>query len=298
MLRFAPYYQAAPWGGRRLAEELGRTLPEGPIGEAWELCDLDERQSLVAQGPLAGSSLGELWRAGGLGGTARGEFPFLLKWLDTREWLSVQVHPSGEACARLGHGKPKTEAWYVARAEPGAVLLAGHYPGLDPATLKQAAQGGTLRKWLHEVAPRAGDMLLIAAGTLHAVGPGFLLLEVQEPSDTTFRVYDWGRLGLDGQPRALHLEAAAASVAYQRPGPPKVSRREVVGPRFAMRLMQAGAQAPAGALRVWVADGDALLASERGETALRAGDVVVAEADDGLIGVQGGACLLLGEALR
>ncbi|MBI3179316.1 MAG: class I mannose-6-phosphate isomerase, partial [Deltaproteobacteria bacterium] len=211
------------------------------------------------------------------------------------DWLSVQVHPSAEACARLGHGTAKTEAWYVAHAEAGAVLLAGHYPGLDPATLRLAAQGGTLRKWLYELAPRPGDMLLVVAGTLHAVGPGFLLLEVQEPSDTTYRLYDWGRHGLDGQPRPLHVEEAVASLAYERAGPPRASRHEVAGPRFAMRIMHTGAETAPGPLRVWAADRGAVLESERGETPLRAGDVVVAETADGVVRVKSGACLLLSE---
>src|SRR2546428_5418881 len=131
MLRFETYYRPAPWGGRRLAEELGRTLPEGPIGEAWELVDLAERQSRVAEGEQRGQTLGELWRAGGLGGSAKGAFPFLLKWIDTHDWLSVQVHPDAQACAKLGSGAPKSEAWFIAHAEPGAVMLLGHYPGLD-----------------------------------------------------------------------------------------------------------------------------------------------------------------------
>src|SRR5687767_2050618 len=117
MLRFKPHYKPAIWGGRRLADELGRNLPDGPIGESWELVEIEGHESVVGRGSLEGKKLGELWRSGALGGSAKGAFPFLLKWLDTSQRLSVQVHPDDAAAKKLG-GHPKTEAWFIAQNDP------------------------------------------------------------------------------------------------------------------------------------------------------------------------------------
>jgi mannose-6-phosphate isomerase len=296
MLRFEPKYKNVTWGGRRLQEEFGRVLPEGLVGESWELVSMDGTESVVAQGPHQGRALGELWREGVLGGSAQGCFPFLLKWLDASAKLSVQVHPDADACAALGKGKPKTEAWYVAYADPKAVLHAGHYPGLDALSLKQAAQSGTLHKWLYETYPRRGDFYTLKAGTLHAVGAGVLLLEVQEPSDTTYRLYDWGRVGPDGVGRPLHLEEAAASVRYERHGGLQASRQGALGPRFMMRVLGHGAEIPAQYLRVFVAGmGPASLACDAGVVDLQPGDVVVAEREDSLVKVVHGQVVFVTE---
>lgn len=296
MLRFAPSYKPAPWGARRLEELFERSLPDGPIGESWELCERPEHHSVVVQGAQEGKLLGDLWRSGALGGTARGRFPFLLKWLDTRELLSVQVHPDAAACERMGTGDPKTEAWFVAHREPKARIFVGHYPGLDAMTLQTASAGGTIAKWLYETSPRVGDMLLVNAGTLHAVGEGFVLLEVQQPSDTTYRVYDWDRVGLDGKPRALHLEQAAACIHFERYGPPRIQRERVQGPQFAMQRLAPGATMPADDLRVLAACEDsAVLRSESGTVSLKPGDIVVAERTDGAVSLASGQCLLLSE---
>lgn len=296
MLELAPKYKNAPWGGRRLAEELGRQLPDGPVGESWELADFDEHQTPVRSGPHEGASLGELWRQGLLGGSGQGEFPFLLKWLDTQGDLSVQVHPSEEACAQLTGARPKSEAWLIASADPGARILIGHYPGLDAATLQLAARGGTIHKWMYEVHPKPGDMLMVEPGTLHAIGAGYLLLEVQQPSDTTYRVYDWGREGLDGQPRELHLEEAAACVNYHDARVPRPTRSEVVGPTFKMRRIPLGLTLPARELRVLVADTEPLvLRSAQQQVVLQPGDVRVAEVADGDITVAEGQGVWISE---
>lgn len=296
MLRFTPYYQPAIWGGRRLGDAFGRQLPEGRIGESWELVELPERHSEVAAGPRAGSKLGDLWRQGALGGSAAGPFPFLLKWIDAAESLSVQVHPDEAACARLGHGRPKTEAWYVVEAEPNGVLLIGHYPGLDAASLRQAVLGGTMHKWLYETRPRPGDTFLLLAGTIHAIGAGLLLLEVQQPSDTTFRIYDFGRVGVDGKPRTLHLDEAAASIDYRRQAPPRALRQGAVGPCFSMRPATLGAAVAPGPLRVFAADrGAAALDTGRGLVPLARGEVVVCEPDDGEVTLAQGSAVYLSE---
>ncbi|OGQ79310.1 MAG: hypothetical protein A2289_06820 [Deltaproteobacteria bacterium RIFOXYA12_FULL_58_15] len=296
MLRFEPEYKMVPWGGRRLEDEFGRTLPDGPVGESWELVDLENHKSCVAQGPHMGKTLGELWRAGAMGGSAKGAFPFLLKWLNSENKLSVQVHPDESACENVEGAQPKTESWFVAHTEPGATLLLGHYPGIDPATLRQAALGGTVHKWLYEVAPRVGDMFHIPAGTLHAMGAGFVVLEVQQPSDTTYRVYDWGRVGLDGEPREIHLDQAIKAVHFERAGTPKAQRQEVIGPCYVMRYVRGGLELPAGPLRVLVAHSGAVgLATEKGDVTLEYGDVAVAEPSDGKIRIASGGTLLLTE---
>lgn len=296
MLRFSPYYEPKPWGGQRLQQLLGRDLPEGPIGEAWELSEVGQRHSIVCSGPLQGKTLGELWRTGALGGSGSGQFPFLLKWLDTHQWLSVQVHPTEAGCQKLGHGAPKTEAWCLAHVEHEAAILAGHYPGLDAATLRMAARGGTLRKWLYEVRPRSGEMILLPAGALHALGPGLVVLEVQQPSDTTFRVYDWGRTDANGEPRAMHLEEALATVGYDSAKPPASSRGPVCGPTFKMETVVDGRTLPSGPLRVLAAHlGPARVSYQGGEETLERGDVVVVEPADGDISLVSGTCVWLTE---
>lgn len=290
MLRFVPEYHAAAWGGRRLHDELGRKTPDGPIGESWELVDMDGHQSKTANG----DAIRTLWQSGKLGGSAKGVFPFLLKWLDTTEWLSVQVHPDEDGCQSMGRGDPKSEAWFVAKADNDAKLLAGHHPGLDLPTLKQAADSGSIVKWMYELAPRAGDMIMVSAGTLHAIGPGYLILEVQQPSKTTYRVHDWGRVGLDGKPRELHLDEALQSVCIHRTGAPVITRARVDGPCFTMEsVTDAKSPVDPRALRVFAAARDRVtLQHERGTETLRIGDIVVAEPEDGWIHVEGHAVVL------
>jgi mannose-6-phosphate isomerase len=292
MLRFVPEYHAAAWGGRRLADELGRKTPDGPIGESWELVDMDGHQTKTADG----RDINTLWRSGALGGSARGVFPFLLKWLDTTGWLSVQVHPDEDGCRAMGRGAPKSEAWYVAKADANAKLLCGHHAGLDLKTLEQAATSGSIVKWLYELAPRPGDMVMVKAGTLHAIGPGYLILEVQQPSKTTYRVYDWGRVGLDGKPRELHLSESLQSVCINRTGSPEITRERVVGPCFTMQAMaDTKCTLDPKALRVFAATGKVALQHQRGINDLRFGDVIVAEPADGDVHIEG-SCVVLSEA--
>ena len=296
MLRFKPYYKTKPWGGRRIAERFGRELPDGPIGEAWELVDLPDRESEVASGPRAGEKLGELWRSGALGGSAVGDFPFLLKWLDTNEIMSVQVHPDEEFCRNTRLGQPKTEAWYICHAEHKSKLLVGNYPGLDPTTLKQAAERGSLKKWMYEASPRPGDIYLVEAGTMHAIGAGFLILEVQQPSDTTFRIHDWGRLDSEGQPRDLNLDEAAACIRYNRFDLPQPTRDTVTGPCFKLDVLQMGSALPAEGLRVVVAEkSPTRLIVDEEVCELGAGEVVVMEPSEREVTLGLGSCVLVTE---
>lgn len=296
MIRFVPHNQPALWGGRKLETVFGRALPQGPIGESWELVELPEQHTKAKDGPHAGKALGDLWRAGTFGGSKRGPFPFMLKWIDAADTLSVQVHPDEAACERMKKGRPKTEAWYVVQRDEGAKLLMGHHAGLDAKTLSLAASNNTLGKWLYEIEPNIGDMYLLKAGTIHAIGRGHLLLEVQQSSDTTYRINDWGRVGIDGKPRQLHLEEASACIHYDRVGPVVAERKQVRGPCFVMTPLCEGARVGVGGLRVFVADhGPVTVRGDNLEMQLAHGDVVIAEPRDGPLSFVGGSCVLLTE---
>jgi len=219
-LRFQPIYQERVWGGRALASTLGRTLPEnGPIGESWEIVDRPEANSTVAAGARAGTRLRTLIEqdtAAVMGPQWRPEWPFpiLVKWLDCRERLSLQVHPPASVAPSL-NGEPKTENWYIVEATPDAALLAGLRPGASRAAFESALRANTgLEDMLCRLPVRAGDSLFVPSGRLHAIDAGNLILEIQQNSDTTYRVYDWGRVGLDGKPRQLHIDQSLASIDF------------------------------------------------------------------------------------
>ncbi len=222
-LRFEPFLRPMVWGGRRLAEVLGKRLETaGPHGESWELSDHPLHRSRVAEGPLAGTSLRGLMEtdaAGLLGPAARqhSTFPWLVKFLDAEDWLSVQVHPDTDAVGRLWPGEgSKTEAWFVLDARPGSKIFAGLKPGVDEKRLRAALAGGTVTDCLHQFAPRAGECVFLPAGTVHAVGGGVLMAEVQQTSDATFRLYDWDRRDAQGQMRTLHVEEAMACIHWDK----------------------------------------------------------------------------------
>jgi mannose-6-phosphate isomerase len=221
ILRLVPLLKPLVWGGRRLETSLGRALPEGvAVGESWEIVDLEGEQSIVADGAFAGASLGELRRdhAAALLGAVPpldGRFPLVLKFIDARETLSVQVHPGPAACARIGRGaRPKTEAWYVMAAEPGAVLYLGLAPGTDRRAFEAALAAGDVARLLRRIEVEAGEIVHVPTGTVHAIGGGILLAEVQQSSDTTYRVFDWNRVGTDGRPRQLHVAEALDSIGF------------------------------------------------------------------------------------
>jgi mannose-6-phosphate isomerase len=228
-LNFKPVYQERVWGGRALEAFLGRKLPgTAPVGESWELVDRPEAQSIVTNGPWAGNTLREVLLAHGaeiMGPVWPKErpFPILVKWLDCRERLSLQVHPPVGVAARFG-GEPKTENWYVARAEPGAAVLAGLKPGVDAARFRAALKDNTAESLVHRLPTAAGDSILIHSGVMHAIDGGNLILEIQQNSDTTYRVYDWGRVGLDGKPRAMHVEQSMASLEANTAAAPRLLR--------------------------------------------------------------------------
>lgn len=208
------------WGGRWLGERLGKPLPDtGPVGESWEISPLEGSESVAENAPWTGQTLSELWRGHpswrGRVFRDRHEFPWLIKWLDCRDNLSLQVHPDAAASLRLcGVSRPKTEAWIVAHAEPTARIWAGCRPGTTADEFARRLDDGTLAECLHAFAPRAGDCVFLPAGTLHAAGGGLLMAEIQQPSDFTFRLFDWNRLDTNGRPRELHRAAGLESLHW------------------------------------------------------------------------------------
>ncbi len=208
-LKLQPALHVKVWGGRKLATLMNKTLPTAePYGESWEVHD----SALVLNGALRSESLGELTRRYGAELIGKGErpdggFPLLAKLLDADEWLSIQVHPNDRQARELENApRGKTEAWVVLQAEAGAKLVIGLQPGTSREEIAEAIGSGQLEDFLVYAEVKAGDVLYIPANTVHALGPGILLYEIQQSSDITYRLYDWGRMGLDGQPRDLHID--------------------------------------------------------------------------------------------
>ena len=217
-LRFEPFLQPRVWGGDRLPRLLGRSTSPEPIGEAWTTSDHPVHRSIVADGSRKGESLRSLMEhqsAELVGSRTESRFPWLVKFLDCNELLSVQVHPDPAAVARLVPGEgSKTEAWFILDVEPGARVWAGLKAGVDEAKLRAALANKTVADCLHTFVPKPGDCVFLPAGTVHAVGGGVLMAEIQETSDVTFRLYDWDRVDAQGHGRQLHLEEAIASIHW------------------------------------------------------------------------------------
>ena len=222
-LRFEPIFKSMLWGGRRLPTFLNRQPPhDDPIGEAWVLSDVEGHSSRVVDGPLAGVTLRDLLLrepARILGSTPapHGRFPLLLKFIDSRQELSVQVHPNDEQAARIGPGLfGKTEAWVILDACPDTSrIYSGVHPGVTAAHFRNALCEKTTPGLLHSYTPRSGDCVFLEAGTVHAIGANVLLFEVQQTSDITYRLYDWDRVDAKtGQPRQLHIEEGLACVDF------------------------------------------------------------------------------------
>jgi mannose-6-phosphate isomerase len=217
-LTFEPLFQERIWGGRKLSELFGKNLPRhGRIGESWEIVDREEAQSVVRDGPLRGTTLHELWtnyREEIFGHPPDSErFPLFVKLLDAQEKLSLQVHPPESVAKQLG-GEAKTEFWYVAAANPNAQLFVGLGKSMNREEFQAALQTGTIANHVHTVNVKQGDAMFLPAGRFHAVGAGNLLVEIQQNSDTTYRVFDWNRVDEHGKPRTLHIDQALASIDF------------------------------------------------------------------------------------
>lgn len=221
-LTFDPIMKRIVWGGRRLGDLLGKPIgPGSDYAESWEIVDHGDDQSLVTSGPLEGKTLGAIVRdqnpqvLGKYAGVA--SFPLLLKYLDCNRVLSVQVHPNDAYAKQMPQPDlGKTEAWYIVDAAPGSKIYAGLKSGVDRKSLEDAISSGTTEDVLHVIEPQAGQCIFIPAGTVHALGGGLVVAEIQQSSDTTFRLFDWNRVGDDGRPRKLHIEEALDVTDYSR----------------------------------------------------------------------------------
>ncbi len=229
-LKFTPIYKDKMWGGDQMGPTLQRDLPHlpDPIGESWEIVDRDAEQSVVSEGALSGITLNELIKYYGkdlVGSNFQGgRFPLLVKIIDAGKRLSLQVHPDRSACAEIGNGaEPKTEMWYIIARRPEAKIMAG----LKMRTTRQQVinnlDSSDIEQCLQIFSSVPGDAYFISSGTIHAIGEGNLLLEIQQSSDTTYRVSDWGRVGSDGKPRELHVDNAIKSIHFTDRTSPRIS---------------------------------------------------------------------------
>lgn len=243
-LVFTPVYKDYPWGGRGFETTYGRRLPGPVIAESWEISDRPEGMSVVAQGPLQGAPLSDLvarWGAGLIGrrgiraagfatrDKGRRRLPLLFKIIDARERLSLQVHPSEESAARVG-GEPKSEMWYALGATGEARVLAGLRAGVSRASFERALAEGRVEECLGSLPIHTGTVVPIPGGRVHAIDAGCLLYEIQQNSDTTFRLHDWGRLDAEGRARPLHVGKALEAIDWDdAPAAPQVERELAPG---------------------------------------------------------------------
>ena len=241
------------WGGRRLESLFGKELPPGKqIGESWEIVDRPEAQSVVREGAWRGKTLHELWidhrpEIFGANLPDSPRFPILAKLLDARETLSLQVHPSAQIAASLG-GETKSELWYFAAADDGAVIFAGLRAGVQPAQFEQAIDDGSVAGLVPRLPVKSGDSFFVPSGRLHAIGGGNLIVEIQENSDTTYRVYDWARADANGQPRALHRTESMRAINFEDFDPKFVRQRGeqlLESPHFVVERWELNAARPA-----------------------------------------------------
>ncbi len=297
---FQPIFKERPWGGRSLERLYRKPLPPAAlIGESWEVADRPGDATTIANGPLAGRDLRWLMehRASELLGRVRaqnGRFPLLIKILDARRTLSVQVHPPPSEAARLG-GEPKTEMWYVADAAPGAELYAGLKAGVTSESFAAKIQTGQVAECLHRLRVEQGDAIFLPSGRVHAIGAGLVIFEIQQNSDTTYRVFDWNRSGLDGKPRALHIPESLACIDFQDFEPALISRgyspknglefRPLAhNPLFGVEILRARTQArlplaKAGLKILGLAAGSACVAGHDHSVELRKGEFCLVPAE-------------------
>lgn len=301
-----PSFHPRIWGGRKLETVLGyQDLPEGPVGECWGVSAHPNGPSVVKDGPHRGKTLAEVWSSdpGFFGVETSDPFPLLVKFLDARDWLSVQVHPNDEEAASL-EGLPmgKTECWYVVDAEPGAELILGH-TAPDEGAMRLAMEGDDWEAFLRRRPVRRGDFVYVPSGTIHAVGPGVLICEVQQSCDTTYRVFDFDRRDASGNLRALHLDKAKAvsvapfdAAATETAGPwlavPGGRGRSLVDSQF-FSVVEHDVDgsgyviSPAGYCLLTVTSGSGTLRCHGVDYPLRRGDHIVTPGDSGILEISG-----------
>ncbi len=258
-LTFHPIFKERVWGGRRLEQLYHKSLPAStPIGESWEISDRPGDASVIANGPLSGKDLRWLMEHHerdllGDAASQQKRFPLLIKILDAADKLSLQVHPPAPIAVELG-GEPKTEMWYIAHAEPGAELFVGLKKGVTRQHFERCLKTGDVAGCFHRVPVRGGDAMFLPSGRVHAIGAGLVIFEIQQNSDTTYRVFDWNRVGLDGKARELHLPQSLASIDFEdfepklveapeSPLPHGQVRRLAHDPLFSVNLCRVGSPA-------------------------------------------------------
>jgi len=224
-LQFIPVYKDYIWGGRKIGERYNRESAPDCCAESWEIADRVDGMSVVANGSLAGTTLRQLMQTipeDLLGTRGHSEFPLLVKIIDAAKHLSIQVHPDDDSSKKHG-GDAKTEMWYLLDTDDGACVYAGTVRGVTPDRFRVALEDDDLAPLLQRTPVQKGDIILVPGGRVHAIGAGCLLLEVQQNSNTTYRVYDWGRLGHDGKPRELHIDKAFEVINWDDQTPQKMS---------------------------------------------------------------------------
>jgi mannose-6-phosphate isomerase len=304
-LKFKPVFQKRIWGGERLRALLGKPAASGSIGESWELADLPagtvkgdsaggnpdgSLASTIINGPYRGRALRELLadprlqtEIMGNAPLSHGHFPLLVKFLDAKQDLSVQVHPNHAYAASHPDAHLKSEAWYVIHAEPGAKIYKGLKPGVTREDFRAALNRSEVEPLLNAVRVRAGDCHYLPSGTVHALGAGILAAEVQTPSDTTFRVFDWNRLGPDGKPRTLHVEQALECIDFGEPPAVSQQNRDILVSNefFTLRRYRASQgteqQLLSGEPVIWIQlEGQAVINAEgAGPTAFTRGETLL-----------------------
>jgi mannose-6-phosphate isomerase len=239
---FTPIFKERVWGGRNIERLYGKSLPPNQvIGESWEITDRPEGVSVIANGPLAGKTLRWLMEhhAGELLGADRAgvkTFPLLVKILDAQDKLSLQVHPPAARAQEL-KGAPKTEMWFIADATPAADLFVGLKRGVTRGDFERKVRDGTVAECFHHLPVKAGDTMFLPSGRVHAIGAGNVIFEIQQNSDTTYRVFDWNRMGLDGKPREMHVEQSLASIDFNDFEPALVPSKYSDNDTFAVRYL-------------------------------------------------------------
>ncbi|MFZ0033520.1 MAG: type I phosphomannose isomerase catalytic subunit [Sedimentisphaerales bacterium] len=222
-LKFEPIYKKRIWGGQKLRDIFNKDIPPlEKIGESWELADLPDDKSVIINGELAGQTINSVVKKYPKKITGdknfSGPFPLLIKFLDAEDTLSVQVHPDSQTCRRMGKGEPKTECWYIVSAVPGAVIYKGLKKGITKEKFSKAIKKGSVAELLAKVPVETGQCHFLPAGTAHSIGAGLLIAEIQTPSDTTYRVFDWNRVDDTGKARPLHIEEAIESINFNAAG--------------------------------------------------------------------------------
>jgi mannose-6-phosphate isomerase len=240
---FQPILKDRVWGGRELERLYAKKIPAGaPTGEAWEISDRPSEESIITNGQFAGRNLHWLMQnfsseiLGGAKTAAGGRFPLLCKILDARDKLSLQVHPPASKAAEL-KGEPKTEMWFIADAAPDASLYVGLKNGVTRAEFEKKIADGSVADCFHRIPVRAGDTMFLPSGRVHAIGDGLVIFEIQQNSDTTYRVFDWNRTGLDGKPRELHIAQSLASIDFNDFEPKLVETKFVTDGKIQKRAL-------------------------------------------------------------